>query len=147
MDEIDFSILKVLQDDGKISMTKLGKEVSLTQPAVTERVKRLEERGIIEKYSAVINSSKVNKPVSAFLLFQARHCDQFVKYCEQIEDVLEIHRISGQYNFLVKIIATSLEGLEITINDLGQYGESTTLVVLSSPMMHRPIIPVKKEEK
>ncbi|WP_442961044.1 Lrp/AsnC ligand binding domain-containing protein [Pseudogracilibacillus sp. SO30301A] len=52
-----------------------------------------------------------------------------------------MHRISGQYNFLVKIIATSLEGLEITINDLGQYSESTTLVVLSSPIVHRPIIP------
>lgn len=141
MDEIDFSILEILQDNGKISMTKLGKEVSLTQPAVTERVKRLEEQGIIEKYSAVISSSKVNKPVSAFLLFQARHCDDFVDYCKNIADVLEIHRISGQYNFLVKIIAASLVDLEETINNLGHYGESTTLVVLSSPMLHRPIVP------
>lgn len=142
MDEIDIAILKTLQRDGKISMTKLGKTVSLSQPAVTERVKRLEEQGVIEKYSVVINPSKINKSVSAFLLFQARHCDDFVHYCEEVEDVLEIHRISGQYNFLVKIIAASLGHLESTINELGNYGESTTLVVLSSPMVQRPIIPL-----
>ncbi|MEI3606191.1 Lrp/AsnC family transcriptional regulator [Pseudogracilibacillus sp. SE30717A] len=141
MDSVDFSIIKILQDNGKISMTKLGKEVALTQPAVTERVKRLEEQGVIEKYSAVISTKKVNKPVTAFLLFQARHCNDFVRYCKDVVDVLEIHRISGQYNFLVKIIAVSLEHLEKTINDLGKHGESTTLVVLSSPMIHRPIIP------
>src|SRR5690625_4031330 len=107
MDEIDIAILKTLQRDGKLSMTKLGKTVSLSQHAVTERVKRLEEQGVIEKYSVVINPSKINKSVSAFLLFQARHCDDFVRYCEKVEDVLEIHRISGQYNFSVKIIAAS----------------------------------------
>ncbi|GAE31949.1 transcriptional regulator [Halalkalibacter hemicellulosilyticusJCM 9152] len=123
-------------------MTKLGKEVALSQPAVTERVKRLEEQGVIEKYTAVVNAKKMNKPVSAFLLFQARHCQDFVTYCEGVDNVLEIHRISGQYNFLVKIIAKSLETLEQTINELGQHGESTTLVVLSSPMVNRPIVPL-----
>ncbi|WP_035346178.1 Lrp/AsnC family transcriptional regulator [Halalkalibacter hemicellulosilyticus] len=142
MDDIDISILMALQREGKIPMTKLGKEVALSQPAVTERVKRLEEQGVIEKYTAVVNAKKMNKPVSAFLLFQARHCQDFVTYCEGVDNVLEIHRISGQYNFLVKIIAKSLETLEQTINELGQHGESTTLVVLSSPMVNRPIVPL-----
>lgn len=141
MDEVDLSIIKTLQMDGKMSMTKLGKEVSLSQPAATERVKRLEECGVIKKYGVVINPSKVNKSVSAFLLFQARNCNDFVRFCENVEDVLEIHRISGQYNFLVKIIAASLEHLEETVNELGQHGESSTLVVLSTPLEDRPIIP------
>jgi|SRR5690625_4072047 len=142
MDEIDLSIIKALQKDGKMSMTRLGKEVSLSQPAVTERVKRLEESGVIQRYGIVVNASRVQKPVSAFLLFQAKNCNDFVRYCENIEDVLEIHRISGQYNFLVKLIAGSLVHLEETINDLGQHGESTTLVVLSTPLENRPIIPL-----
>lgn len=73
--------------------------------------------------------------------FQARHCNDFVVYCKTVEDVLEIHRISGQYNFQVKVIAETLEMLELKINDLGRFGDSTTLVVLSTPMENRPIIP------
>jgi Lrp/AsnC family transcriptional regulator, leucine-responsive regulatory protein len=141
MDKIDLQLLLALQQDSKSSMTKLGKQISLSQPAVTERVKKLEEKGVITGYQALIDRKKVNKPVSAFLLFQARHCHDFVAYCETIEDVLEIHRISGQYNFLVKVIAETLEVLELKINDLGRFGDSTTLVVLSTPMENRPIIP------
>ncbi|MBB4826433.1 DNA-binding Lrp family transcriptional regulator [Sporosarcina luteola] len=141
MDTIDQQLILALQEDCKTSMTNLGKRIALSQPAVTERVKKLEEKGLITGYKAIVNRKKVNKPVSAFLLFQARHCDEFVGYSKTIEDVLEIHRISGQYNFLVKVIATTLEALESTINDLGRFGDSTTLVVLSTPMENRPIIP------
>lgn len=141
MDEMDKKILLALQKNGKASMTKLGKEIALSQPAVTERVKRLEEKGVIEGYQAIVSQREVNKPVSAFLLFQAKHCDDFVSYCESVEDVLEVHRISGQYNFLVKVIAESLETLEFKINDLGQHGESTTLVVMSSPLQNRSVVP------
>jgi len=141
MDKIDQQLLLALQQDSKSSMTKLGKQISLSQPAVTERVKKLEEKGVITGYQALIDRRKVNKAVSAFLLFQARHCNDFVAYCETVEDVLEIHRISGQYNFLVKVIAETLEVLELKINDLGRFGDSTTLVVLSTPLENRPIIP------
>lgn len=147
MDKIDQQLLLALQQDSKSSMTKLGKQISLSQPAVTERVKKLEEKGVITGYQALIDRKKVHKSVSAFLLFQARHCEDFVSYCETVEDVLEIHRISGQYNFLVKIIAESLEVLEVKINDLGRFGDSTTLVVLSTPMENRPIFPYLSNEE
>ncbi|WP_112180361.1 Lrp/AsnC family transcriptional regulator [Paraliobacillus zengyii] len=146
MDEIDHQIIMVLQQDGKTSMTKLGKQVSLSQPAVTERVKRLEERGIIDGYQAIINRKKINKSITAFLLFQASNCNAFVAYCETLEDVLEINRISGQYNFLVKVVAEKLEDLELKINDLGRHGDSTTLVVLSTPIENKPIVPYIKKD-
>ena len=145
MDHLDYQIIMALQSDSKSSMTKLGKEIALSQPAVTERVKKLEERGIIEGYKAIINRKKAKKPVAAFLLFQAKHCNDFVAYCETIEDVIEIHRISGQYNFLVKVIAETLETLENKINDLGRHGDSTTLVILSTPMENRSIVPSLNE--
>lgn len=141
MDEIDKKIIMSLQKSGKMSMTKLGGEISLSQPVVTERVKKLEENGVIEGYRAIINRKKVNKSVSAFILFQAKQCDDFVNYCKTVEDVLEVHRVSGQYNFLVKLIAETLETLEWQINDLGQHGDSTTLVVLSSPLENTYITP------
>ncbi|MEH6978424.1 Lrp/AsnC family transcriptional regulator, partial [Bacillus pseudomycoides] len=68
MDHIDRKILHILQEDGRISMTELGKMVNLSTPAVKERVKKLEDKNIITAYRAVINPEKLNKNVTAFVL-------------------------------------------------------------------------------
>ncbi|WP_336785693.1 Lrp/AsnC family transcriptional regulator [Paenibacillus sp. MMO-177] len=142
MEDLDKQILLLLQEQGRISMTDLGKTVSLSQPAVTERVRKLEEKGIINQYRAVVAPEKINKPIAAFVLFYTKGCNQFVEFCEQSLDVVELHRISGhQYNFLVKLVTESLLTLEATINELGAFGDSTTLIVLSSPLKHKPIVP------
>ncbi|MFC4098946.1 Lrp/AsnC family transcriptional regulator [Paenibacillus xanthanilyticus] len=142
MDELDKHILLVLQEQGRISMTDLGKAVSLSQPAVTERVRRMEEKGIIDHYRAVVDAEKINKPIAAFILFYTKGCERFVDYCKEAPYVVELHRISGhQYNFLVKLVTESLQTLECAINELGQFGDSTTLIVLSSPIKQDRIIP------
>ncbi|SFS53373.1 Lrp/AsnC family transcriptional regulator [Paenibacillus sp. BC26] len=142
MDELDKQILLILQEQGRISMTDLGKSVSLSQPAVTERVRRMEEKGIIDHYRAVVVAEKINKPISAFVLFYTKGCDRFVEYCREMSDVVELHRISGhQYNFLVKLVTESLQSLEEALNKLGAFGDSTTLIVLSSPLLQEPLIP------
>lgn len=147
MDELDKKILMVLQDQARISMTELGKAVALSQPAVTERVRRMEEKGIIDHYRAVVSPKEVNKPISAYLLFHTKECERFVANCQEMLDVIEMHRISGQYNFLVKMVAASLESLEDGINAMSEYGDSTTLIVLSSPIQHKKIFPSIKGEK
>lgn len=141
IDELDKKILLILQEQGRISMTELGKAVALSQPAVTERVKRLEEKGVISHYRAVVSLDKLNKSIVAYLLFHTKSCDSFVEHCEQSTDVLELHRISGQYNFMVKIASGSLQSLETIINAMGVYGDSTTLIVLSSPIELNTIVP------
>ncbi|SDW78091.1 Lrp/AsnC family transcriptional regulator [Paenibacillus sp. CF384] len=142
MDELDKQILLILQEQGRISMTDLGKTVSLSQPAVTERVRRMEEKGIIDHYRAVVIPEKINKPISAYVLFYTKGCDRFVEYCGEMSEVVELHRISGhQYNFLVKLVTESLQTLEGALNKLGAFGDSTTLIVLSSPLIHEPLIP------
>lgn len=142
MDDLDKQILLVLQEEGRISMTDLGKTVSLSQPAVTERVRRMEESGIIDHYRAVVSPEKINKPISAFILFYTKGCDSFVNYCKEAHDVVELHRISGhQYNFLVKLVTDSLLTLECAINELGKYGDSTTMIVLSSPIKQDRLFP------
>ncbi|TCS93224.1 Lrp/AsnC family transcriptional regulator [Hazenella coriacea] len=142
MDDLDKKILMVLQDHARISMTELGKVVALSQPAVTERVRRLEEKGIIDHYRAIVSPNKVNKHITAYLLFHTKGCESFVDYCQSTPDVMELHRISGQYNFLVKVVTESLQSLEALINSMGVYGDSTTLIVLSSPIQHNKIIPI-----
>lgn len=141
MDELDRKILLILQEQGRLSMTELGKAVALSQPAVSERVRRMEEKGIIEQYRAVINPRKVHKNITAFIMFHTKGCERFVEYCQSCLDVIELHRISGQYNFLLKIVTESLQSLETLINSMGEYGDSTTLIVLSSPIIDRMIIP------
>lgn len=142
MDELDKQILLALQEHGRISMTELGKRVSLSQPAVTERVRRMEEKGIIDHYRAVVAPEKIDKPISAFVLFYTKGCDRFVEYCRSARDVVELHRISGhQYNFLVKLATESLQTLESAINEMGAFGDSTTLIVLSSPIKQDLLIP------
>lgn len=144
MDELDKEILLILQEKGRISMTELGKEVALSQPAVTERVRRMEEKGIIDHYRAIVRAEKINKPISAFLLFHTKNCENFVEFCNQSKDVVELHRISGQYNFLVKVVTETLQSLEVAINEMGIYGDSTTLIVLSSPIENDKLIPIIK---
>lgn len=109
---MDKQILLVLQEQARISMTELGKAVALSQPAVTERVRRMEERGIIDHYRAVLTPEKINKQITAFVLFHTKGCQSFVEHCEQSNDVVELHRISGQYNFLVKVVTETLKTLE-----------------------------------
>jgi Lrp/AsnC family transcriptional regulator, leucine-responsive regulatory protein len=141
MDHLDKEILIILQDQARISMTELGKEVGLSQPAVTERVRRLEEKGIIIQYRAVVSPDKANKHVSAYLLFHTKRCEKFIEFCEKYPDVLELHRISGQYNYLLKVVTDSMQSLEAFINASGEHGDSTTLIVMSSPIEQRMINP------
>ncbi|WP_331271717.1 MULTISPECIES: Lrp/AsnC family transcriptional regulator [unclassified Paenibacillus] len=138
---MDKQILLVLQEQARISMTELGKAVALSQPAVTERVRRMEERGIIDHYRAVLTPEKINKQITAFVLFHTKGCQSFVEHCEQSNDVVELHRISGQYNFLVKVVTETLKTLEEKINEMGVFGDSTTLIVLSSPIKQDKLIP------
>jgi Lrp/AsnC family leucine-responsive transcriptional regulator len=145
MDELDNKILLILQEQARISMTELGKTVSLSQPAVTERVKRMEEKGIIDHYRAVVSLEKVNRSIVAYLLFHTKSCEGFVEHCQNSSDVLELHRISGQYNFMVKVASESLHTLESVINTMGVFGDSTTLIVLSSPIELTNIVPSNNE--
>ncbi|MBS8266588.1 Lrp/AsnC family transcriptional regulator [Mesobacillus boroniphilus] len=139
MDQVDFNIIHYLQEDGRMSMTELGKRVGLSIPAVKERVKRLEENGTIIGYRAVLNPNKVNKHVLAFILFDTKRCKEFREFCIQHPMVVECHRLAGQYSYLVKVLADSVEILEDFIDASMQYGHPSTLINLSSPVEFKPI--------
>ena len=81
MDQIDRSILFHMENQARLSMTELGKLVGLSQPAVTERVKRLEESGVIEGYRTILNPQKLGKQSTSYLLFRTRECTAFLDFC------------------------------------------------------------------
>jgi Lrp/AsnC family transcriptional regulator, leucine-responsive regulatory protein len=139
MDPTDLKILEELQANGRITMTELGKKVALTAPAVAERLRKLEEKGIIQNYSAAINPEKVNKPITAYILFDTDRCKPFVEFCKSYPDVIECNRLAGQFSYIVKVVTSSVGEIEHFIDSTMKFGKSTTLMVLSSPIKSRPI--------
>jgi len=132
-------IIRCLQDDARLTMTALGRLVGLSQPAVTERVKRLEEQGIIEKYAAIISNEKLGKSITAFMLVRTTNCIDFINFCETSAQIIECHRISGEYNYLIKIQVGTTSELEQVENYVLQYGNLQTLFTLSSPIPRKPL--------
>ncbi|GKS11780.1 AsnC family transcriptional regulator [Paenibacillus chitinolyticus] len=140
MDHTDKQILYYLQNQARISMTELGKCVGLSQPAVTERVRRLEEKGIIEEYRTLISPEKIGKQAAAYILFHTRDCHAFLEFCRSSSDVIECHRISGEHNYLLKVMTDSARSLEEFGNQCDKYGTYTILIVMSSPIEPRFLI-------
>ncbi|MFC3749569.1 Lrp/AsnC family transcriptional regulator [Paenibacillus sp. GCM10012306] len=136
MDDTDIKILKLLQENARYSMTELGKQVGLTQPAVTGRVRKLEEQGTISGYRAHLNPNKLGKKTQSYVLVQTQHCKAFSEHCATQPDVVDLHRISGEYNYLVKIMTESIEKLEAFTASCNKFGYFQVMVVLSSRIEH-----------
>jgi DNA-binding Lrp family transcriptional regulator len=140
LDEIDKNILLHMQNQARLSMTDIGKLVGLSQPAVTERVKRMEEKGVIEEYRTAIDSQKIGKQCTAYMLVRTRNCNPFLDFCRLSPEVTECHRISGEHNYLLKVLTETTKMLEEFENRCDQYGTYTTMIVMSSPIAYKNLI-------
>lgn len=145
VDQVDKHILLQLQEHGRISMTELGKAVGLSQPAVTERVRRLEEKGVIQEYRAVLSREKIGKQAAAYMLVRTKECTAFLEFCRNSPEVIECHRISGEHNYLLKVVTDSMQELERFGNSCDLYGNYTILIVLSSPIDYKSFVPSIEE--
>jgi len=145
VDQVDKHILLQLQEHGRISMTELGKAVGLSQPAVTERVRRLEEKGVIKEYRAVLSREKIGKQAAAYMLVRTKECTAFLEFCRNSPEVIECHRISGEHNYLLKVVTDSMQELERFGNSCDLYGNYTILIVLSSPIDYKSFVPSIEE--
>jgi len=141
MDEIDKGIIKALQQDARTSFAELGRRVGLTTPAVIERVRKLEDAGIITGYRAVIDTAKVGLPITAFVRMSITGVDysHIIEVAESSAEVLECHRGTGGDSFIMKVAVASVEHLQQVIDRLVPYGITTTTIVLSSPVKRRII--------
>lgn len=132
MDQIDTEIIQQLQRNAKISMKELAKIVHLSSPAVIERVKKLEEQGVVEGYKTKVNLKKINRTIQAIILFKSIDCKSLSNFCNAHPDVLECYRVAGEISYIVKIATYSVETLEQFIDDAMPYGTPSTNIVLSS---------------
>lgn len=141
VDQVDKHILLQLQEHGRISMTELGRAVGLSQPAVTERVRRLEEKGVIQEYRAMLSREEIGKQAAAYMLVRTKECTAFLEFCRNSPEVIECHRISGEHNYLLKVVTDSMQELERFGNSCDLYGNYTILIVLSSPIDYKSFVP------
>lgn len=141
IDEIDRKILRELQEDARTSYAEIGRRVGLTTPAVIERVRKLEDAGIIVGYRADIDTAKVGLPITAFVRMSISGVDysHIIEVAQQSNEVLECHRGTGGDSFIMKVAVANVEHLQEIIDKLTPYGITTTAIVLSSPVRRKSI--------
>ncbi len=120
MDEIDRRILDILQRDGKTSQARIAEAVGLTTPSVNERIKKLETRGFIRRFTALLDARLVGMPLVAHvdvMLEHPRFERSFVEAIEGLLDVQECHSISGDFGYRLKVRAQNVEQLEAVLRE------------------------------
>ncbi|NIK69203.1 MULTISPECIES: Lrp/AsnC family transcriptional regulator [unclassified Paenibacillus] len=132
MDQIDHKILSILHDNARITISEMSRIIAMSQPAVTERLRKLEEQGVITGYRAELSLSKLGKYTTAFVLFKSSHCKEFEAFSEAAPEIVDFYRTSGEYNYLLKVVTETSETLESFLEKCHTYGFSSTLVVLST---------------
>jgi Lrp/AsnC family transcriptional regulator, leucine-responsive regulatory protein len=137
-DAIDLQILATLQEHGRIALTKMAEQVGLSAPSVIERVKKLEDIGVITGYHAAVNARKLGKDVTAFIgvsIGDPRTIEVFEDTVEQVDDILECHHVTGEHTVLLKVKTyntATLENLIRTIRMIEGVTRTETMVVLST---------------
>ena len=142
MDITDYKIINILQEDGRISMKDLGKIVGLTSPAVSERVKRLEESGVIQGYKAIVNPDKLGRVIKSFIniALPSKNYQDFIEYAQNDSRIVECHHITGEDCLLLKVIVKDMYDLEQVIDKIKQVGKTKTSVILSTIIESKSIL-------
>ncbi|MEW4372287.1 Lrp/AsnC family transcriptional regulator [Paenibacillus kandeliae] len=148
MDHIDARLLTLLQEDARMTISDLSKQLSLSRPSVTERLHRLQERGIIQGFTAIVSPSAIGR--SIMLMIQISDlkvsASEWEKMIVQEEDVIECHRVTGEIGYIIKAAVDGMEGLRQLVDRLMVYSYVNTSVVLTSPVERRHVLPVNVEE-
>jgi len=139
LDATGWKILELLQQNGRMSFAELGRRVGLTLPAAAERVRKLQDAGVIAGFRADINPAKIGLPITAFIRISIMGdvYARVVKAVRDMPEVLECHRGTGADSFTLKVVVESVQHLEALIDRLTPYGTTSTSVVLSTLVKHR----------
>jgi Lrp/AsnC family leucine-responsive transcriptional regulator len=142
LDATDWRLLEALQRDGRASYAELARAVAMSPSAVTERVRRLEEAGVITGYTAVVDHERIGLPVLALvrLRYPTGNYRPFHDLLASTPEVLEAHHVTGEDCFVLKVAARSMRHLEEVTGRIAGLGSVTTSVVYSSPLGRRPLV-------
>jgi Lrp/AsnC family leucine-responsive transcriptional regulator len=141
LDATNLRILEELQADARLTMAELGRRVSLSPPAVADRVQRLERAGVISGYHAAVDPKAVGYPIAAVVRVRpaSRQLHKIPEVARELPEVVECYRITGEDCFFVKLHLRSMEDLEGILDRFVLYGQTTTSIVHSAPVGPRPL--------
>ncbi|MBE1484515.1 Lrp/AsnC family transcriptional regulator [Plantactinospora soyae] len=144
MDDMDWALLRELQADARLSFSELSRRVHLSPPAVAERVRRLEESGVVTGYHAHVDLDRAGRAVVAMIRMSCYGSRCILRDPEVPgwPEILEIHRITGDACSMLKVATGSIEAFEQVIDRLAPYGQPSSTMVLSSPLAWHPVAPI-----
>lgn len=148
LDEFDLKILDLLSHNARMSWAEMASELGLSAPAAAERVKKLEQRGIIKGYAALIAPELIGAEVTAFVaveLERPRHRAGFLKRVMKIAAVMECHHCAGGADYLLKVRVRNLRALEALVSDAVKSMDgvaSTRTTIVLSTLKETPIPPL-----
>ncbi len=141
LDETGRKLLSVLQENARLSYAEIGRRIGLSPAATAERLKRLEDAGVITGYRVDIDREALGLPILAIIRMS---CDgaryrPFLKAVKGFQNVVECHHVAGGDAFILKVVAHSVEELEGLVEKLLEHGVPTTSIVFSSPVARRSL--------
>ncbi|MDX2161057.1 MAG: Lrp/AsnC family transcriptional regulator [bacterium] len=141
IDAPGWGILRRLQENARLTFREIGEAVGLTAPAVAERVRRLEETGVISGYHAEIDPARAGLTVRAFVHLNSntRQSERFREGVGRIVEISECHCVTGAESYILKVAVPSVEHLERLLWKLKDYGEVRTSVILSTQVTRRSL--------
>jgi Lrp/AsnC family transcriptional regulator, leucine-responsive regulatory protein len=141
IDAINVRILEELQRDPRLTMSELGRRIGMSSPAVTERVRRLEEAGVIQGYRLELNPAALGLPIAAYIRIRpnAGQLPRIAELAQQIPEIVECHRVTGEDCFILKVYIPAIDQLDRLLDSFLLYGSTTTTIIQSSPVSLRPL--------
>jgi len=141
LDQTGKKLLSALQENARFSFAELGRRIGLSPAATAERLRRLEEAGVIKGYRVEIDREALGLPILAIVRLS---CDgamyrPFLKAVQTLDSVVECHHVAGGDAFILKVVASSVEQLERLVEKLLNFGVPTTSIVFSSPVAERSL--------
>lgn len=141
IDDLNWGILQSLQKNARESFANIGRKVGLTAPAVAERIKKMEDLGIIDGYKAIVSYSQTGYQLKAIITLRAfmGKLKPFLEVVKTFEEVINCYRITGNENIIMEVVLKDQFHLEKFIDKLIQYGETRTHIILSEVISDAPI--------
>ena len=145
MDNLNWKILKCLQANARMSNAEIGRRVGISSPAVSERIKKMEDAEIIQGYSAFVSPFEVGYQIKALITIRAfmGMLKPFLEKVKTYDEVINCYRITGNENFVMEVVLKNHKHLESFIDQLIIYGETKTHIVLSRVVKQSEIKPLK----
>ena len=144
LDPVAWRILEALQQNARLSFAELGRKIGLSTPAVAERVRRLEEAGVITGYHAELDIAKLGVPIRVLVRLTIHGGDlqvsRSVTAIRELSEISRCHRITGDESFVIEANVVSIRHMEALIDKLSTLGATSTSTVLSSPVQRREFI-------